>query len=150
MSRLSKKRCTELQIHENDVVFPVDHDKLGLFLCIRKGFGPYDGEVRVLRNLERYKRWECGSWVSCRGFAPLSTGHAIDVMEDIPLNNGTMLHAGDRAFVITVCREHVELKFGDNAVDVSREWWNRLCAPSLAAFAEGDFGGEASRGQMPS
>ena len=33
------------------------------------------------------------------------------MVEDIFLNNGTMA---------TICKEHVELKFGDNAVDVSR------------------------------
>ena len=61
--------------------------------------------------------------MSCRDFTPLYTGHVIDVVEDILLNNGTMLHAG---IVTTSCREHVELKFGDNAIDVSRGWWHHL------------------------
>ena len=65
------------------------------------------------------------------------------------MNNGTMLHAGDRAIVNTICKEHVELKFGDNTVDVSRGWWHRLRAPWLAAFGEEAVGGEALRGQMP-
>ena len=142
---LVQKRCTELQIHENDVVFTVDHDKHGLFLCTRKGFGSYDGEIRVLRNHDQYKRWESRSCVSCRDFAPLFTGHVIDLVEDFLLNNGTMLHAGDRAVVTTICGEHEELKFGDSAVDVSRGWWHHLCAPSPAAFAEESVGGEASR-----
>ena len=141
------QRCTELQIHENDVVFPVDHDDPGLFLCIREGFGPYDGRIQILRTRAT---WESGSRQSRRNFALLSTGHVIDVVADILLNNGTMFHAGDRAIVTTICEEHVELKFGDNTVDVSRGWWPRLRAPSLDACGEEDVGGKASRGQMPS
>ena len=64
---------------------------------------------------------------SCgRDFVPLSAGHVVDVVEDILLDNGTMLRAGDRTIVTTICKEHVELKIGDNAVDVSRGWWHHL------------------------
>ena len=94
-------------------------------------------------------RWESGSSVFCRDFALLSTGHVTDVAEDLLLSNGTTLHAGDRATVTTICKEHVEIKFGDNTVDVSRGGWHRLRAPSRATFGDVD-GGEASRGQMPS
>ena len=86
----------------------------------------------------------------CGNFALLSTGHIIDVVEDILLNNATMLHACGHAIVTTICKEHVELTFGDNTVDVSRGWWHRLRAPSLAAFGEDDVGGEASRGRRSS
>ena len=90
-----------------------------------------------------------GSRVFCRISALLSTVDVLHVVEDILLNNGTTLHAGD-SIVTTICKEHVEAKFGDNAVDVSRGRWHRLRAPSLAAFGDVDDGGEASRGQMPS
>ena len=77
----------------------------------------------------------------CRDFALLSTGRVIDVVEDTLLNNGTVLHAGERAMVTTICEEHVDLKLGDTTVDVSRGWWHRLRAPSLAAFGEEAVGG---------
>ena len=57
---------------------------------------------------------EAGSWEFCRDF--------IDVVEGILSNSGTMLHAGDRAIVITISEKHVKLKFWDNIADVSREW----------------------------
>ena len=76
--------------------------------------------VALLLNYEQFNRWESGTWVSSCHFAPLSTGHVIDVVEDILLDNGGTLHAGDRAIVTTICKEHVELKFGDNVVEVSR------------------------------
>ena len=67
----------------NDVVFPVDHDKPGLFLCKCKGFGPFDGEIRIVRNYEQCNRWESGTWLSSRHLDPLFTGHVVDVVEDI-------------------------------------------------------------------
>ena len=73
--------------------------------------------------------------------APLSIGHVIDVVDDILLNNGTMLHAGVRANVTTISKEHGKFKFGDNIVDVSQEWWHRLRALSLASIDEESVGG---------
>ena len=59
-------------------------------------------------------------------FAPLCTGHVVDVVEDILLENGGTLHAGVRAIVTGICKEHVELKFGDNVVEVSQGRWDHL------------------------
>ena len=78
-------------------------------------------KFRIVRNYEQFNRWESGTWVSSRHFAPLSTGHVVDVVEDILLEN-----AGDRAIVTGICKEHVELKFGDNVVEVSQGRWDHL------------------------
>ena len=67
--------------------------------------------------------------------------YVTDVVEKIL----TTLHADESAFLTAIWKEHVELKFRDNTVDVSRGWWHRLRAPSLAAFCDVDVGGEALR-----
>ena len=108
-----KMYCAEFRIHEKDVIFRVRHDTPRLRLCVREGFGPCVRRIRILHCREPHC-CEAGSREFCRDF--------IDVVEGILSNNGTMLHAGDRAIVIAISQEQVKLKFWDNIPDVSREW----------------------------
>ena len=117
-------------------------DNPGHFLCIREGF-----ESCATTRCTTVEK--SGSRVFCRISALLFTVHVLHVVEDILLNNGTTIHAGD-SIVTTICKELVEVNLGENTVDVLRGRWHRLRAPLLAAFGDVDDGGEASRGHMPS